>query len=76
MFGGDTAPHNNSHLYSSHSAGGISSTKGYRSNYYGAYQYDIPQHNDLLVLNNRGYPASDVVWPPVSRTCSTWRGWW
>jgi hypothetical protein len=60
MFGGDTAPHNNPHLYSSHSAGGISSTKGYRNNYYGAYQYDIPEQNYLLVLDNQGNPASDV----------------
>ncbi|MBN1641223.1 MAG: 6-bladed beta-propeller [Anaerolineae bacterium] len=60
MFGGDTAPHNNSHLFSSHSAGGISSGKGYRSNYYGAYQYDIPERNDLLVLDNEGDPAGGV----------------
>jgi sugar lactone lactonase YvrE len=60
MVGGDTAPHNNPHLYSSHSAGGISSTKGYRSNYYGAYQYDIPAQNHLQVLDNQGNPANGV----------------
>ncbi len=60
MFGGDIAPHTDSHLYSSHSAAGISSTKGYRRGYYGEYQYDIPQENYLLVLDSQGNPVSNV----------------
>lgn len=48
MGGGDIAPHTDGHLYSSHSAAGFSSTKGYRRGYYGEYQYDIPAENWLL----------------------------
>ncbi len=60
MFGGDIAPHTDHHLYSSHSAGGISSSKGYRRGYYGEYQFDIPQQNRLLILDNQGNPAGGV----------------
>lgn len=57
MFGGDTAPHNNHHLYSSHSAAGISSTKGYRRGYYGEYQYDIASQIWLEIRDEAGYPV-------------------
>ncbi len=60
MGGGDIAPHADSHLYSSHSAGGLSSTKGYRRGYYGEYQYDIPTQNIIRVLDNQGHPAQGV----------------
>ena len=60
MGGGDIYPHTDPRLYSSHSAGGISATKGYRRGYYGEYQFDIPEQNYVLVLDNQGNPASDV----------------
>lgn len=60
MGGGDIAPHTNHRLYSSHTAAGLSSTKGYRRGYYGEYQFDIPQQNYLRILNNQGQPAADV----------------
>jgi YVTN family beta-propeller protein len=60
MGGGDIDPHTDPHLYSSHSAGGISATKGYRRGYYGEYQFDIPEQNYLLVLDSLGNPAQDV----------------
>jgi hypothetical protein len=72
MFGGDIAPHPNPgrypHYYSSHSAGGISSTKGYRNNFYGTYQYDIPEQNTLLILDSQGNPAADVQVALYQRT--------
>lgn len=68
MGGGDIAPHTDRHLYSSHSAGGISSSKGYRRGYYGEYQFDIPQQNHLLVLDNQGDPAGDVEVSLYQRT--------
>jgi len=68
MGGGDIAPHTDPHLYSSHSAGGISSTKGYRRGYYGEYQFDIPQDNYLLVLDNQGQPAAGVQVSLYQRT--------
>lgn len=63
MFGGDTTPYSyppGREVYSSHSAGGISSNKGYRSGYYGDYLFDIPRENYLLVLDAAGEPASGV----------------
>jgi len=60
MGGGDIAPHTDGHLYSSHSAAGFSTTKGYRRGYYGEYQSDIPAENWLLVLDNTGEPAAGV----------------
>ncbi|HSJ59385.1 MAG TPA: CARDB domain-containing protein, partial [Anaerolineae bacterium] len=60
MGGGDIYPHTDHHLYSSHSAGGISSTKGSRRGYYGEYQFDIPEENYLLLLDNEGNPAGGV----------------
>ena len=72
MFGGDIAPHPNPgrypHYYSSHSAGGISSTRGYRNNFYGAYQYDIPEQNTLLILDSQGNPAANVQVTLYQRT--------
>jgi hypothetical protein len=68
MGGGDISPHTDHHLYSSHSAGGISSTKGYRRGYYGEYQFDIPQENYFLVLDNQGNPAGDVQVSLYQRT--------
>ena len=68
MAGGDITPHTDPHLYSSHSAGGISSTKGYRRGYYGEYQYDIPEENYLLILDNVGSPAADVTVALYQRT--------
>jgi hypothetical protein len=60
MFGGDTAPHNDPHLYESHSAGGAATFAGYRNGYYGSYQYDIPLQNYFLVLDSQGNPAPGV----------------
>ena len=60
MGGGDITPYTDQHLYSSHSAAGLSSTKGYRRGYYGEYQFDIPQQNFLRILDNQGQPAADV----------------
>jgi hypothetical protein len=72
MFGGDIAPHPNPgrfpHYYSSHSAGGVSSVKGYRDNFYGTYQYDIPEQNALLVLDSQGNPAAGVQVALYQRT--------
>jgi len=68
MGGGDIAPHSDPHLYSSHSAGGISATKGYRRGYYGEYQFDIPEQNYLLVLDNQGNPAGDAQVALYQRT--------
>ncbi len=61
MGGGDITPYTNPHFYSSHSAAGLSSTKGYRRGYYGEYQFDIPTQNELLILNNAGNPAAGVT---------------
>ena len=66
MGGGDVAPHTDSHLYSSHSAGGISSTKGYRRGYYGEYQYDIPAENYLQVLDSQGIQRWVCRWGSTS----------
>lgn len=60
MGGGDTWPHNDSRFFSSHSAGGSASNKGYRRGYYGEYQFDIPEQNYLEVLDNQGLPAAGV----------------
>jgi len=60
--------HLDPHLYSSHSAGGISATKGYRRGYYGEYQFDIPEQNTLLILDNQGNPAGDVQVALYQRT--------
>ncbi len=68
MFGGDTTPHNDPHLYSSHSAGGASTFTGYRNGYYGAYLFDIPLQNYLRVLDNQGNPAADVQIALYQRT--------
>lgn len=68
MFGGDIAPHTNWHLYSSYSAAGISSTKGYRQGYYGEYQFDIPEQNYLLILDSQGNPAGNVAVSLYQRT--------
>ena len=68
MGGGDIAPHTNPHLYSSHSARGISSTKGYRRGYYGEYQFDVPGQNYLRILDSQGDPVSDVTVNLYQRT--------
>ncbi len=68
MFGGDTAPHNDPHLYSSHSAGGASTFAGYRNGYYGSYLFDIPLQNDLRILDNQGNPAAGVQVTVYQRT--------
>ena len=68
MGGGDTAPHNNLHLYSSHSAGGASTFAGYRNGYYGSYLFDIPLQNDLRILDNQGNPVSGVQVTVYQRT--------
>jgi len=61
MMGGDTTPHNNPHLYSSHSAGGATTLAGYRNGFYGSYLYDIPLRNYLRILDNQGNPAAGVA---------------
>jgi len=68
MGGGDTAPHNDPHLYSSHSAGGASTFAGYRNGYYGSYLFDIPLQNYLYVLDNQGNPATGVQVTLYQRT--------
>lgn len=68
MGGGDTAPHNNLRLYSSHSAGGASTFAGYRNGYYGSYLFDIPLQNDLRILDNQGNPVSGVQVTVYQRT--------
>ena len=70
MGGGDTAPHNSPHLYSSHSAGGASTLAGYRNGYYGSYLFDIPLQNYLRILNNQGNPAPGVAVSLYQRTAS------
>jgi len=68
MGGGETAPHNNLRLYSSHSAGGASTFAGYRNGYYGSYLFDIPLQNDLRILDNQGNPVSGVQVTVYQRT--------
>jgi len=68
MFGGDTAPHSDPHLYSSHSAGGASTFAGYRNGYYGSYLFDIPMDNFLRVLDSQGHPAAEVEVALYQRT--------
>jgi hypothetical protein len=68
MGGGDIAPYTDHHLYSSHSVGGISSTKGYRRGYYGEYQFDIPEHSYLRILDSQGNPADGVAVALYQRT--------
>ncbi len=53
---GDYAPQ----LFADHSVAGISSTKGYRRGYYGEYQFDVPNENYLLILDNQGNPVNGV----------------
>jgi hypothetical protein len=60
MGGGDIWPHADHNLYSSHSAAGASTYKGYRNGYYGSYLFDIPLENYFLVLDNQGNPAPGV----------------
>lgn len=60
MGGGDIAPYTDAHLYSSFSAGGLSSTKGYRRGYYGEFQFDIAVTNFLFIADSQGQPAPDV----------------
>ena len=68
MFGGETSPHNDPHLYDSASAGGASTFAGYRNGYYGAYLFDIPLHNYLRILDSQGNPASGVAVSLYQRT--------
>ena len=58
MGGGDISPHTDPNVYSSHSAAGVSTQRGYRNGYYGVYQYDIPLQNYLRVLDTQGNPVS------------------
>jgi hypothetical protein len=57
MFGGDTSPYTAAWVYDSHTAGGAKSNFGYRNGFYGAYQFDIPLHNSLRILDGAGQPA-------------------
>ncbi len=68
MGGGDISPHTDSHLYSSHTAGGASTFAGYRNGYYGSYLFDIPLQNYLRILDNQGNPASGVAVSLYQRT--------
>ena len=68
MFGGETTPHNDPHLYDSESAGGASTFAGYRNGYYGAYLFDIPLHNYLRILDSQGNPAPGVAVSLYQRT--------
>jgi hypothetical protein len=68
MFGGDTAPYNDPHLYESHSAGGAATFAGYRNGYYGSYLFDIPLQNYLRILNSQGNPAAGVEVSLYQRT--------
>ncbi len=58
MFGGDTSPYTAPWVYDSHTAGGAKSNFGYRNGFYGAYQFDIPLHNRLRLLDGAGQPAA------------------
>ncbi len=60
MGGGDISPYTEHNRYSSHSAGGSNTMAGYRNGYYGAYLFDIPAENYLLILDNQGNPAPGV----------------
>jgi hypothetical protein len=60
MAGGDIYPHTDHNVYSSHSAGGVSTQRGYRNGYYGVYQYDIPLENYLRVVDQAGNPVAGV----------------
>lgn len=60
MGGGDISPYTEWYFYESHTAAGFETNKGYRNGYYGAYQFDIPEENWLLILDNQGNPAVDV----------------
>jgi hypothetical protein len=68
MFGGDTAPHTDPHIYDSTSAGGASTYAGYRNGYYGSYLFDIPLHNTLRILDSQGNPAAGVAVMLYQRT--------
>lgn len=68
IMGGGDRELNEPHTYSSHSAFGISSNKGYRRGYYGEYQFDIPQQNTVAILDNAGQPAPDVTVELYQRT--------
>jgi hypothetical protein len=74
MAGGDITPHTEGHWYSSHEIGAAYQESGYRSGYYGVYQYDIPLENWIQVLDSQGSPVEGaqvelflrngpVVWP-------------
>ena len=78
MGGGDISPYTDFNIYSSHSAAGVSTQRGYRGGYYGVYQYDIPLQNSLHVLDRMGNPVEGVqvrlyqrngphnsIWQPV-----------
>jgi hypothetical protein len=58
MGGGDISPYTDFNIYSSHSAAGVSTQRGYRGGYYGIYQYDIPLHNSLRILDSMGNPVA------------------
>lgn len=60
MGGGSILPYTDGNMYSSHSAAGVSTQRGYRNGYYGVYQFDIPQTNTLLILDREGDPAAGV----------------
>ncbi len=60
MGGGDVSPHHSNRLYSSHSATALDRQKGYRSGYYGTYQYAIPQQVRLKLLDDTENPAPGV----------------
>jgi hypothetical protein len=72
MGGGDIYPYTDWNMYSSHTAGGLSSNYGYRNGYYGIYQYDIPMQNYFLVLDNQGNPAPGVAVALYQRTPGLW----
>jgi len=60
MGGGSILPYTDGNMYSSHSAAGVSTQRGYRNGYYGVYQFDIPMNNTLLILDRVGHPAAGV----------------
>lgn len=68
MFGGDTAPYNDPHLYSSHSAVGLATHQGFRRGFYGEYQYDLPQQTYLRLLDSQGQPVSEAQVELYQRT--------
>jgi hypothetical protein len=62
MGGGDVSPHEPypTIYLSQHDVVALNSHVGYRRGYYGEYLYDLPQNNELAILDSSGQPAANV----------------